>query len=151
MIRITLLLIFTVALGCACGPKLPPDTSVEARLAVRATQVVQGLRATLPALKQMVCTASRPQPCLSPQDALKILDQMDKANAVAEQLVTILTVVDSTTLADDKVSGMAKARTLMDTIQQALMAVSITPGQEAVRQELVQIFSGISTLLFAIQ
>lgn len=151
-IGITILL---VSLGLsilisACGANLPPNTSPEGKTAVRATQVVAGLRATLPLIKSMTCTETKAPPCLQPAESLQILDYMDKANAAAVQLATVLAVVDTTTDTEEKSTGLAKARSLMVTIQQILMSASVTPAQEPLRQQLIQTFNNISELLFAI-
>lgn len=156
MKRITLIVfavVFFLAafLLTACGPKLPVNTSPEGKVAVRATQVVAGLRATLPGLKALVCTELVKEPCVTPIDATQVVAKIELAADLATQLGQALTIVDTVTLVDDKISAMTKARGILTNIQALLTSASITPNSVGARQAVAQLFGNVSTLLFAVQ
>lgn len=135
----------------ACGPKLPLNTSPEGKVAVRATQVVAALRATLPGLKVIVCQTNVPSPCVRPADAIQIVTKIEQAADMATQLGQALLIVDTVTLVDDKIAAMAKARNILVNVQSLLTAASIIPDNEEARQIVSQLFSNTTTLLFAVQ
>jgi hypothetical protein len=134
----------------ACGPKLPPQTSVEANVAVRGTQVVTALRATIPSIKSFVCQPSVPAPCLQPVHAERIFKGLESAGEAGEQLATVLAAVDSAKTAAEKTSGMERARTILTNLQSTLVQLSIVPDDSAVRSRLVQTFSTVMQLLLAV-
>lgn len=150
MIR-KLIVVVMLAIVAACGPKLPPGTSPEATMAVRATQVVAALRATLPQIKANVCVeGSDPRVCIKPADAIKVVNHVENAGGYAEQLGQALAIVDSAKTVTEQTAGMEKARTLLTHIQGLLTQASVAPENEGARNAVVTLMGTVTTLLFSI-
>lgn len=134
--------------GCA---KVPPQTSPEGTLAVRGIQVIEGLRATIPALKLLVCRRDVPTPvCISTVDADKIAAKIGDAANYGRQLSEALLLVERATTPGEKVSNAAKARQTLASIQLLLSEAAILPENQAVRAQLVQLFSNLTALIIAV-
>lgn len=138
----------------ACGNKLPPDTSPEARVAVRGTQVMAALRATIPTIKGMVCTPATPQTavpsCIKPTDADKVFAGMEKAGEIGEQLSVALTAVDTAKDAAARGAAMQRVALFVRSLQASLAAVQVTPENVGARNALVELLGTVTGLLFAI-
>lgn len=145
-----LVVIIVLSLTLACGPKLPPDVSVEGKTAVRATQVIAALRATLPALKAATCQPGVPVPCLAPADTDKVVGHIQTAAKGAQELAVVLQAVDDAQTAALQAEGMTKARALLVSIQASLTQATVAPGLEGARQQVVLILSTVTSLLFVV-
>jgi len=150
MIIKCVLVLTLVGVMLACGPKLPPNTSVEAKTAVRATQVIAGLRATLPVLKASTCQPTVPKPCVQPADALKIVDNIEKAANVGLELGQVLTLLDNATLEPDKVDLQQKARLILTVLQGILTNSALLPLEPEARALVANMFTNVTALLFAV-
>ena len=148
--RLAWIVVALVTLGC--GAKLPPDTSPEAKIAVRATQVVAALRATLPAIKSLTCTAPAltPPVCLSPADAIRVVTRIEQAGEHAERLATALQIVDAATDAASRATGMQRVTAILGSIQGSLAAAQIAPAAEPGRAAVVAILSSVMAILLTI-
>ncbi len=140
----------------ACGPKLPPNTSLEGKLAVRGNQLVQALRATIPAVKGLVCVSTTPQPsgpvptCIPPATAVKIFEGLETAGKTSEQVADALRALDGAKTAQEQQAFQSKAMELLNTIQQTLLRVTVTPETEGARNAVVQILQTAMSILIAI-
>ena len=150
----TLIAVALLAVVAACGPKLPPNTSVEGKTAVRGTQVVSALRAAISEIKKLVCTPQSPQTsvpsCLAPADADRVFSLMEKAGGTAEQLATALAAVDAAGNASQRETGLKQAGEYVRSLQNTLSLVQVSPSNEPARQSLVQLLGSVTGLLFAI-
>lgn len=142
--------VFAVFGFTACGQKLPPNTSVEAKVAIRANQLVAALDATIPEVKKYVCQPSVPQPCLAKGDADKVFAVLEVAGKTGQQLATVLSAVDDAKTATERTAGMEKARALLASISSSLQTALVQPEHAAVRSQLLTTFSNATQLLFAI-
>jgi len=145
----TLIVVTLIAAAAACA-KLPPNTSPEASVAIRGSQVIAALRATLPALKQATCQPGVAPPCVPPGDMDKVVGHIQQAAKVSEQLAVALQAVDAATTAADKQIGMDKARALIVSIQASLTQATVSPSAEAGRQQIVSLLGSVTSLLFVI-
>lgn len=152
MTRFSTSLIFALTLAlAACGPKLPPDTSTEAKFAVRGNQVVQALRASLPGIKALVCLPSSPtKVCIPPADADKVVAGIEKAGEGAQQLAVVLQGVDTAKTSGERQFGMQKAITILQSIQESVSRAQVAPGTEDARQAVVSALQGVTAALFAV-
>jgi hypothetical protein len=150
-LSIAALILMTVT---ACGPKLPPETSIEGKTAVRATQVVTALRATLPGIKALTCTpeaaATAVPTCLKAADAIKVVTQIEIAGKAAEELAGALTVVDNAKTATERQTALSRAANIMNTIQAALSMAQVAPENEPARASIVKILQTVTSALFAV-
>lgn len=151
--RLTAILL-AVALAAslsACGPKLPPNTSPEAQIAVRGTQVMAGLRATLPGIKALVCPPGAPGPtCLRPADADRVVVQIERAAGYAEDLAKVLKAVDEAKTAAERQAGLGKVGAILTSIQGSLSAAQIAPEGEAARMAIVGLLGTVTEILFTV-
>jgi len=138
----------------ACGPKLPPNTSLEGKLAVRGNQLVQAMRASIPTVKTLTCTPQTPQAaiptCISPASAVKVFEGMEKAFGYSEQAADALRALDNAKTAQEQEVAKTKALQLLDLIQKTLIGVTVTPETEGARNALVQALQGVMSILIAI-
>jgi hypothetical protein len=137
----------------ACN-RLPANTSPEANLGIRATQVVEGLRAAPPILKTITCTTLEQQKaerrtCVTPNEADFVAAQIQTAFERAEELGRVLQVYDTARDASEQASLMAKAAIAAKAIQQAIGLAQIRPQFEEARQSVLQLFARVSELLLA--
>lgn len=145
--------LYVVALALtlsACGPKLPPNVSGEAKTAIKGNQLVQALRATIPEVKTHVCQPSVPAPCIAPADAVKVFAALETAGRTGEELAKVLAAVDAAKDATARTAGMDKARALLTSISTSLQSALTQPEQAEARQQLVTLFGNATQLLFAI-
>lgn len=150
--RLLITLALVASIAAACGAKLPPNTSPEAKIAIRGTQLLAGIRATLPQIKANTCVAATPAGtiCIDPKDAIAVVENMQKAGAVAEDLAGVLNAVDNATTVDEKVSRTQRAKTLLADIQQLILTSTSAPINANSRQAIVSIMGSLSALLFSV-
>lgn len=159
----TILVALTVT---SCAAKLPPNMSVEGKLAVRGTQVILALRGSIVMLKSVVCQ-SAPVPganisidalkssnlgnmCLRPEDFIKVLDKVDEAGKIGEQLAVVLRAIDESNLVDTKLTMRQKATDLMSRLSALLADAVILPGNPEARGLVQRALQNVNTLLFAV-
>jgi hypothetical protein len=134
--------------------KLPSNTSAEAATGIRATQVVEGLRAAPPILKTITCTTLEQQKaerrtCVTPNESDFVAAQIQTAFEKAEELGRVLQVYDTTKDAAAQASLMAKAGLIAKAIQEAIGLAQIKPAYEEARQSVLRLFARVSELLLA--
>lgn len=149
----TLSLLLVCVLGAsliACGPKLPPNTSLEAQLAVRGDQVVQAMRQVLPNLKPHVCLTPAQTTCVKPDDAGRIAKLMETGFVTAEALGKSLQAVDIAQTASEREQGIVRAREFIRSLHDTLSQAQIVPGDEQARAIVVKVMAVVVGTLFAI-
>lgn len=148
-----LIAIMLALVVAACGNRLPPDLSAEGTMAIRGTQVIEGMRAAVPSIKALVCpatTAPVVPNCISAQDADRVFAGMQEANDYAQKLAMALQAVDVAKDAASKEGARAQARTLIQSLQATLATIQVRPSNEGARVALVQLLGNITNLLLAI-
>jgi hypothetical protein len=145
-----LFVIVLITLTGACGPKLPPNTSIEAKAAIRGDQLVEALRSTIPSIKQAICQSAGQQNCLTPDDVAKVANHLGNAGRHAQELATVLSAVDDAKTASERQAGMQKANAILTSISNSLTQATVAPNLESGRQLVVSILGGVTTLLFTI-
>ena len=148
MKRLFIVAVCIVLAGCAS--KLPPSTSVEAKTAIKGTQVVEGLRAAIPEIKMQVCQASKPAPCINPADAERIFKLMEQAAGYAEELSKGLAVVDGAQSPTERETALVAARRYVKLLSDTISMVQIQPGDAEARQAVVKILAGVMSVLLVI-
>ena len=151
--RTKLLIALTLVVSiAACGTKLPPNTSTEAKVAIRGSQLIAGIRATLPTIKEQTCVATTPPGtlCIDPKDAIVVVQNINKAADVAVDLAKVLEAVDNATVVDDKLTKTARAKQLLADIQNLILQSTAAPLNANSRQAIVGIMGSVTALLFSV-
>ena len=142
------------ALTLGACTKLPPDTSIEGKLAVRGNQLVQTLRQVTPVVKSLTCTAATaPTPvptCIAPAVAAKIFDGLETAFKTAEEAADVLKALDSAKTEVEREPLKTKALSLLQTIQKTLMGLTVMPEHESTRNSVVQAISAAMAILISL-
>ena len=137
--------------GCAT---LPPNTSPEGATAIRATQVVAALRATLPGIKALTCTSatlpSALPTCLPPAEAIRVVSRIEDAGELAGHLALALQAVDEAKDATARTEGLAKVSALVQSIQQTISLATIAPSAEPARAAVLQVLAGVTSILLTL-
>jgi len=135
--------------GCV---KTPPTMSPVGAVAVRGVQVIEALRATIPTIKVLTCTPQVPSvTCIKTADAMKIAVLLEQAADKGKELSEALYMAERALQAGDKLTGVNQAKAILASMQQMLTTAAVTPDNEPARQQLVQLFSNVTALLFAVQ
>jgi hypothetical protein len=150
--RLLIALALVASIGAGCAAKLPPNTSPEAKVAIRGTQLVAGIRATLPTIKEQTCVSTTPPGtlCIDPKDAIVVVQNIQKAANVAVDLAKALEAVDNATAVDDKVSKTQRAKQLLGDIQNLILQSTAAPLNANSRQAIVGIMGSVTALLFSV-
>lgn len=141
------LFVFVIGLTLGCANRLPVGTSPEGVTAVKATQVIAALRASLPVLKAATCQPGVIPPCLAPADTDRVVTHIQTASTYAQELAVVLKAVDEAQTAALQTEGMTKARALLVSIQNSLTQAAVSPGAEDSRQKVVSILGAVMNLL----
>lgn len=149
IVAIAILALITVA---ACGTKLPPNTSPEAKIAIRGGQLIDGIRALLPQIKANTCVATTPPGtiCVDPKDAIVVVQNIGKAADIAVDLAKVLEAVDNATVVDDKLTKTARAKQLLADIQNLILQSTAAPLNPNSRQAIVGIMGSVTALMFSV-
>lgn len=139
-----------LSFSTACATRGGVQLSPEGTLAVRANQLVSALRSlTGPAgaspLEVLVASKT-----ITATDAVNVATVVKESMLYAQDLATVLKVVDDARDDAERERGLARAAVLVQQISRSLSSASLRVGTEAGRKAVVQILEAASQILLTV-
>lgn len=142
-----LLLVGLVGFSAACATRNGVQVSPEGTLALRANQLVQALRTlTVPPgsspVEQLVASKT-----ITVNEALVVANVVKETMVYAQDLATVLKVVDEARTEAERETGLRRAAVLVENVRKSLASATLNVGTEAGRKAVLNVLLIASQIL----